>query len=266
MNPTRTSILIVSYLKDKPYLHYCLRSIQKFAPARASGGFSEIVVVVPSVEAGDFSSMLASYSPAARMVTYERDPNPAKWHLHAQAQKHWADKYCPGADFVLHTDSDCVFTEPVGPEDYFVNGKPVMLYEDYLRIAGSPWREVTQRALRRPVNYEFMRRHPQVNPIGIYKPLREYINVQHGVPFEQHVLAQKPTFPWGWTEHNIIGAYAFYSPEWHGRYEWVEVGHDPVPREKLAQFWSLGPIDQEQPLPHAGGRGTPISEFKKLGL
>lgn len=258
----KTTILIVSYLKDKPYLHYCLRSIHKFAR-----GFSEIVVVVPEIEAGEFASMLASYSPAFRMGTYCRTEDTTKWHLHAQAQKHRADDYCAGADFVLHTDSDCVFTEPVTPDDYFIGGKPVMLMESYDRIPDSPWRPVTQRALQRPVEYEFMRRHPQVNPTGIYHPLREYINRIHGVPFEQHVLAQKADFPWGWTEHNIIGAYAYYSPEWHDRYEWWEVPNRTAPREKIIQFHGPDPIDREQLLPHnPGQRSTPIAEFRRLGL
>lgn len=256
----KTEILIVSYSKDKPYLEYCLRSIRKFAT-----GFSGTTVVVPSVEASDFASMIAGFG--MTMKTYERDQNAVKWHLHAQAQKHRADDYCQGADFVLHTDSDCVFTEPVIPEDYFTDGKPVMLFESYTRIPDSPWRNVTGIALRRPVEFEFMRRHPQVNPIGIYHPLREYINRVHGVPFEQHVLAQKPDFVWGWSEHNVIGAFAYYSPEWNQRYCWWEVGKRPTPHEKLAQFWSLAPIDKEQNLPHnPGQRGTPLAEFQRLEL
>jgi len=256
----KCEILIISYLKDKPYLHYCLRSIQKFAT-----GFSGTTLVVPSVEASEFASMAAGFGMGLR--TYERDPNAAKWHLHAQAQKHRADEHCPDADFILHTDSDCVFTEPVTPDDYFVDGKPVMLFESYTRIPGSPWRNVTGQALKRPVEYEFMRRHPQVNPIGIYRPLREYIEQIHGVPFEQHVLAQKANFPWGWTEHNVIGAFAYYSSEWNQKYCWWEVGKRPVPHEKIIQFHGPDPIDKEQLLPHNPGQtGTPLREFQRLGL
>jgi len=256
----KTQILIVSYSKDKPYLEYCLRSIRKFAT-----GFSGTTVVVPSTEASEFASLVAGFG--MTMMTYDRDQNAAKWHLHAQAQKCWADTYCPEADFVLHTDSDCVFTEPVTPEDYFIEAKPVMLMESYARLGDNPWQDVVQRVLKHAVKFEFMRRHPQVNPIGVYSALRQHINRTHGVPFEQYVLAQKPTFPWGFTEHNVIGAFAYYHPDWKDKYHWWEVdGSRPVPHEKLAQFWSLAPIDQEQSLPHAGGRGTPLAEFQRLEL
>lgn len=255
----QTQILILSYLHDKPWLHYCLRSIQKFAR-----GFSGTTVVVPTDEASEFASMVAGFG--MKLVTYQRDPRRSHWHLDAQCQKCHADEYCPNADFVLHTDSDCIFSEPVTPEDYFLDGKPVMVIEDYKRMPSSPWKPVTERIMGRPVQFEFMRRHPQVNPVGVYRHMREFLSQLHRMPFDLLVLSQKPDFPWGWTEHNIIGAFAYYTPAWHEKYEWWEVPKRPVPHEKLSQFWSLGPIDKEQPLPHTGGRGIPMAEFQRLGL
>jgi hypothetical protein len=256
----KTRILIVSYLGDKPWLDYCLRSIRKFCT-----GFDGTTIVVASDEMGDFEQLSEEYG--AELHGYERDANSAKWHLHAQAQKCLADLYCPETDYILHTDSDCVFTEPVTPADYFgPDGLPVMLYEAYARLQGCPWQPVVEAVLKHPVFFEFMRRHPQVNPRGLYADFRRAIELTHHVPFVDYVLSRKPDFPWGWTEHNLLGAFAYYSPKWHGQYHWIDLAKSPNPHEKLSQFWSKGPIDKEQPLPHTGGRGVPVDEFRRLGL
>lgn len=213
---------------------------------------------------GEFLELSTEYG--ATLHAYERDPDQRKWHLHAQAQKCLADLYCPDSDFILHTDSDCVFTEPITPEEYFKDGKPIMLYEAYARMKGCPWQPVVEAVLGRSVEFEFMRRHPQVNHKGVYSDLRRYLEHMHGRPFVDYTISRKPDFPWGFTEHNIIGAFAYYSAKWHPHYSWLNTATTPWPHEKLSQFWSKGAIDAEQPLPHTGGRGIPMAEFKKLGL
>src|SRR5437762_5932895 len=107
----RTSILIVSFLQDLPWLKHCLRSIDKFAT-----GFGETVVLVPEEELWRFSKALcelplrADTQDSIRLASYHRTPRQEYWHLHHQVMKCRADKWCPDADFVLHTDSDCIFS------------------------------------------------------------------------------------------------------------------------------------------------------------
>lgn len=235
----KTEILIVSYSKDIEYLRLNLKTIAKFAQ-----GFSGIRILVPSDEAGLFSAM-------GDVKTYQRNLDQSTWHLAAQCQKCFADKHCPNADFVLHTDSDCIFTDQVTPDDYLVAGKPVMLYEAYKNFNPPlPWQPVTEAVLKLPVEYEFMRRHPQVNPVGIYSDLRKHVESLHGMDFVNFTESRKPDYPWGFTEHNIIGAFAFYSPKWHHKYHWIEVGKQEVPKDKIMQFWSHSPVGTEQSFSH----------------
>ncbi len=256
----KVSILVVSWLQDLCWLEYCLRSISKFA-----SGFHETVVLVPSQEATEFHKRLVLPS-GTRFAAYPRVSDKAKWHLHHQAMKCHADAWCPTADFVLHMDSDCVFSKQVTPNDYFVDGKPVMLIEPYKNLANNPWKEPTQKALKRIISHEFMRRHPQVNPVEVYIDLREHMHQLHNMTLENYVLRQKSDFPWGISDHNLIGAYAY---EYHRNlYHWIDVSTQPRPASKLIQFWSHSPPDKPQEMPNKehGEYGTPIKMLRALGL
>lgn len=200
----------------------------------------------------------------AELRVYRRPKDKARWQLSAQAQKCWADGHCPGTDFVLHTDSDCIFIEPVGPEDYMVSGKPVMLYESYQRLGDTPWKSVTEACLKRTVEFEFMRRHPQVNPVCVFPAFRNHLEQLHGQEFTKFVESRRPTFPWGFSEHNAIGAFAYYSPQWHDLYSWHDVSVNGTPKEKLMQFWSHSGVDTPQEISH-GGRYTP-SQYVRMML
>lgn len=252
----RVSILIVSWLQDRQWLEHCLRSIEKFAR-----GFHETVVLVPEREVRQFSESVP-LPEGVRWGWYDRVQERDRWHLHHQVMKCRADQFCPGADFILHTDSDCIFSEPVTPQDYFVDG-PVMLMEQYSRLQGCPWQAVVEAVLQRPVAYEFMRRHPQVNPIGVYAALRKRLCQLHQQPFDDYVLSLKADHPWGFSEHNVIGAFAWYSPEWRGAYHWIDLAREPRPPSKLIQFWSHSPPDQPQDMP-GGGRCVPAEVIAKL--
>lgn len=253
----KTAIHIVSYVNDLNYLELNLRSIRKFAT-----GFSGVTVLVPFSEAPSFAYLKNQYD--VTVLAYNRTKEQSRWHLAAQCQKCFADQHCLDADFILHTDSDCIFTEPVTPDDYFSNGKPIMLYEAYSRLPDDiPWKMVVSAVLLHSVEYEFMRRHPQVNPVGVYRDLRSHIQDIHNTDFQQFVESRKSSYPWGFTEHNIIGAFAWYHPLWRHKYHWHNVGEDgPLP-EKLMQFWSHLPVDVPQEISH-GGNYTPRQYLEKL--
>lgn len=252
----RMDILIVSYLKDLPYLELNLRSIEKFC-----SGFGSTIVLVPMDETGGFRWFLKSFR--VEMKYYNRNVPSSHWHLKHQAEKCHADRWCPSADLVLHTDSDCMFREPVTPEDYLVNEKPVMLYEAYSRLPKEvPWKSVTEAVLRQPVEFEFMRRHPQVNPVGVYPRLRAHIEKVQNQDFDKFVMSRKPGFPWGFTEHNTIGAFAYYDPEFHEKYHWHDAAQG-TPHEKLIQFWSGSGIHTPQDISH-GGRYTPATFAEQI--
>lgn len=254
----KTSILIVTHLKDRDYLELNLRSIAKF-----STGFHEVVVLVPHDEYDEFGAFVGKYP--VSLVYYLRNCAPSHCHLIHQLQKCRSDSWCPDADFVLHTDSDCMFTEAVSPEDYFVDGKPVMVYTEYSKLTErTPWSPVVTAALKKRTMHEFMRRHPQVNPLGVYAALRDRIEQLHNMPFDDFVMTRKPNFPWGFTEHNIIGAFAFGDPEFKTQYHWHDTTVNGMPKEKLIQFWSHSPVDRPQEIAH-GGLHTP-AEFAEAIL
>lgn len=177
-----------------------------------------------------------------RAVDYLVYPN--KGFNHHQAMKCYAEVFCPSADFILHTDSDCMFTAPVTPDDYFVNGKPALIKHSYenlrlLQDGAAHWQIPTERALGLKVTYEVMRRHPAVHPAFIYPELRKHIEGIHHTPFTDYVLKQQNTYPQGFSEFNALGAYALanYSEEYH----WIDSEFEEQPTPKLHQFWSWHP-------------------------
>lgn len=236
----KVSVLVVSYLKDIEFLRYCLMSYVKFA-----SGFSGITVAVPREGAAPLKKLCSEYGAEC----YVFDEAVGKGHLHQNAIKCMADEIIPDADYILHTDSDCCFIEPVTPLDYFVDGKPVLLYQPYESLATEPgeqnkhfWREPTERALGFPVANEFMVRHPAVHDVRTYREMRKTVYVNHNQGFLNYVLNQKKTFPYGFCEFNTLGAYAFANhPE---RYHWIDVSKEPRPRDHIIDFWSHGGLDK----------------------
>jgi hypothetical protein len=87
-----------------------------------------------------------------------------------------------------------------------------------------------------------MRRHPAVHHRGVYKALRDHIERRHKMSFDRFMLTRKADFPWGVSEFNILGQIAL-SPEWAGKYHFIDTSTTPPPREKLFQAWSYGGLD-----------------------
>lgn len=250
----KIEIHIVTCLKDIVYMEWGLKSIAKFAT-----GFSGVTLVLDATEQ-------KSFEPLKAIVPFKVVTSKVIGQLGAQMHKCMADRHCPTADYILHTDSDCIFTEPVTPDDYFYGAKPVMLIEPYEKISAHiPWRKSTEKALGFSCPFETMRRHPQVNPIGVYHDMRQRISLINDCQFEHYVMAQKPDYPQGFSEHNVIGSFALDTPEWRCRYHWIDISEEPAPAPKLKQFWSHSPPDAPHDLPD-GSYGCPLDYFKKLGL
>lgn len=237
--PPKTEIFIVSFPKDLEWLRYSLRSIQKFAC-----GFSGVTVAFPQQDSLIMGPVCKEFS--AKRVMYKEDRS--KGHLHHMVIKCMAERYCPDAEFIMHLDSDCLFSEEASPHDYFEDGKPVLLMESFERMkpvgdeaTGMLWKAPTEKALGFPVTHEFMRRHPAVHPSWLYAKMRSHIEKTHGVTFSDYVLNQRDRFPYGFCEFCALGAYAW--DRHRSDYHWIEVGKDAIPANKLTQFWSHGGMD-----------------------
>lgn len=236
----KTEICIVTYHKDVEFLKYSLYSIKKFAR-----GFTGVTVVCPERDVEVIEPVCREWGPLDTTVELF-DEVDGKGMLHHMAIKCMADRFC-GTDFILHTDSDCIFIEPVTPADYFVDGKPVLLMEHYDRFIDRyptilQWKITSEKALRFTCDHETMRRHPAVHPRAVYGGVRARVEKVHKMPFLDYVLSCKPDFPQGFSEFNVIGGYA--RKEMADSYHWIDLAGEVAPKDKICQFWSHGGLDR----------------------
>lgn len=217
-NKPRVEIFIVTFGRDVGYNKYCLESIKKFAT-----GFTGVTVLVPSEDKDAFMPQCKKYGASLR--TFKAAPEPLSFLDH-EVQVCKADTWCPKAHFILHIDADCIFTAPVSPDDYFVDGKPVLWIEQFESFRTTDptryiWKAVTEQALGWDVGYETMCRHPAVHPKFLYPQVRAHIEKTHAMEFKAYVLDQKPDFPHGFAEFPTLGAYALHFL--HSAYHFVDV-------------------------------------------
>jgi hypothetical protein len=230
-----TSIFIRSYPKDFSWLSYCLRSIKQF-----TSGFHDTIIVVPAdgelPELLDSELVYALKSPAENSCDY----------LWQQNCKLYADTFTD-ADWILHTDSDTIFTRPVTPETYLKNGKFVWMMTPMGEAhpnEASAWRKVMHKFMGKKPEFEFMRRHPFLLPRWLYGELRAFCLKQHGVELKDYVMSQ----PYReFSEFNVLGFYAY---EFHrDKFEWFDTSKHPEnewPVLTVDQCWSHNPIPTEK--------------------
>lgn len=265
----KTSILIITYQKHFQWLAWCLRSIDRFA-----SGFDEVLVVVPNTTpAREIASLTQIYNGRVRLHWSGFDEWPGLGFLHHEYQTICADQLLPGADFVLHMDSDCVFCEPTTPEDYFVGGKPVLIgaaFDWVVNTFRNPnfyhWQTAVKKALGGESTLEFMRRHPAVHFKAVYVKTRECIQRHTGLEPAQFIMQQQNTYPQGFAEFPTLGEVAWR--HFHNQYHWIRQETDPWPVDKLIQFWGHGSLLEPNNSFHLGRMNTvvPMMEMKRLGL
>jgi len=234
----KTDIFIVTHSRHLPWLRLCLQSIRKFA-----SGFHRVVIVVPMAECGAFN-LIQDFDSRISLCTF-RQSDPPLSHLHHCYVKCTANEFDCTADYFLYIDSDCVFREPVAPEDYFVGDKPVLLCEAYESIIRKKmpeicWRDGTSKTLGFVPTHECMRRHPAVHSSDVLKKFRQHVEAVHHMNMLDYALAQRPDFPVGFNDFNNLGAYAHrFHPD---QYHLIDLTDHPElrPHDKLVQYWSHG--------------------------
>lgn len=239
------SILIKSFPKDFGWLSYCLKSIHKFA-----SGFSEVVVIIP-----DDSDLPLT---AERLVKV-KEPGPLATSIYdhgagyafQQVVKMNADKYTT-SDFVLHIDSDTIFTRTVSPSDFMMNEISGVLSELKPMWLMTPFKDILPtdknlgahvEAMRRfsgiDPEFEYMRRMGQVIPRWAYACFREFCLTKHGQTFEQYAMASGFR---GISEFNLMGHFL------HREYSNFIHFHDTrfgIPESVVMQSWSWDGITPE---------------------
>lgn len=243
----KVEIFIVSCAKHFSWLEYALRSIAEFAD-----GFSRTTILIPRGQEQELPEDIRAptFGTVPQRIQLG-DEWPEKGFLWHMAQIMRADEWCPEADFILHTDSDCLFTEPVTPDDYFVDGKPVLYYEKFASIARKHpevgvWQSVVQECLPFPVRYETMRRHPAVHHRSVYAKAREQIESKTKKPSDEYIASCRNEFPQSFCEFVTLGNVAM--EYFRSHYHLVDTFgfQNGFPPQKLTQFWSHSPPDVPQ--------------------
>lgn len=143
-----------------------------------------------------------------------------------------------GTTHVLHFDSDCIFHTETTPDDYFRDDRPILVHRRWADAADANyWREPTRRAIGWDPPFETMAFSPLIYDARIYAAARKHVSDTHGgMDFDSYVMSCRPTFPYGFCEHNMLGSFTIEKapdlctpilvPPWDG-----------LPR-KSRQLWS----------------------------
>ena len=248
----KVEIIYVTFRRDYDFLHYSMRSFRKYCK-----GFSGVKIVVPTQDVELFLEFERRYStPECPVLVKNFLEYPGKGFVHHLAMQCCADVFCPKADLILHMDPDCLWSKPSTPNDYIVDGKPVLVIEPYSVIkeyfpGRYNWKAVTEMALGYETPYETMCRHPAIHWPITYRLTRKRVEEVHMTPFIDFVLKQQNSFPQGFGEFNTLGAVAVnYGDHYHfvdcgpARLDRLaelkakpelKIGH---PDENITQFWS----------------------------
>lgn len=221
----RVDIVIMSYALDSVWLSYCLKSIRRW-----TSGFTTVNVVYPDVDDAIMRPRIDEYGGVP--IPYAEDRS--KGHLSQNLAKCKADLFT-GAEYIMHVDSDCIFWKESKPEDFFDNGKPILLRRRWVDAADAIcWRYPTIASLGFDPMYETMCRLPIVHHRDAYSLTRSHVSNHVKRSFDDYVLSQKPTFPYGFCEFNTIGGVVL--SQMADRYKFVDV--PPYPESPVRQLWS----------------------------
>lgn len=235
----KTSILMVTFLKDYNWARYSIESVAKFC-----SGFESFIIVVPWQDVKVFRELAA---PRGFRVSGFNE-RAGKGHLHHQCIILDSDIWCPNADAVLHLDADTIFWEPCTPADFFVGDKPILYRERFATLVNKTrllWRQCIWDAVGIHAEFECMVRHNMVHLASTYAATRQMIEAHTGQNWEEWYLSGKNDFPPDRAEFPTLGAVAI--ERFHERYHFVDFD---VPsenngayiyergRDKAKAYWS----------------------------
>jgi hypothetical protein len=197
----RVEILILSWAPDAKWLHYSLESIRRYLT-----GVSHVTVVYPRAD-DDVLGPICEFSEV--LAVPHNEPPPPHGHLAQNLTKCYADEICPEATHIMHVDSDCVFTSPTSTDEFFLDDKPILVSRPWDQAGdANVWREPTGRALGWDPASETMAAMPIVYDARLYGRVREHVSNLNRLPFDDYVMGCRPTFPYGFCEHNTLGSFA----------------------------------------------------------
>lgn len=219
------SIFIKSWRQDRHFLSYCLRSLAKFAT-----GFRDIVVALPEIDRPHFDG----FNFFTASVKWVDEPDDGKGYLRQQVTKLHADNYCAG-DVIVMIDSDCFIKQPMNPEMFLSNGKPISLIRHWADVnTAVVWKPITEKFLTFQPCFEGMACLPFIVDRRALPLIREYCQSTHNKSIDDYVLAQPGK---EFSEFNALSSFSQrFTPH---LYDWriADPATDGFPRV-LVQRWS----------------------------
>ena len=120
-------ICIVTFSRDFNYLEFCLKSIDKFAR-----GFEVVTIAIPSKDLPLLLDLTLKWNIKTPVRIKTMDEWTGAGFLHHMYMIMTADEWrCGKSPFIAHMDADCIFNEPITPQDYMVDGKPILRFETF---------------------------------------------------------------------------------------------------------------------------------------
>lgn len=236
----KLEILIRTHAPDAQWLEWCLLSCKQRVPE------IPVTVVCPITD-----------GPRIKLVTDKFDlPLSTVYPVHKDGymDQQWtklnADHFCKDADYIIHVDSDCIWT--AGVEGLFSDGKPLMLktpYDELQSGGAGVWQGITERALGYRPEFEYMRRMPLVYPRIAYSLLRSHLREVHakdGGLEKWFAGLENREF----SEFNALGLFCdWYLTE---QFTWVDTSRvgsgfcqETLPEPVMRQGWSWGGMTPE---------------------
>lgn len=224
-----TTLFIRSYPKDYEWLSYSIKSMEKYVT-----GLFERLLVIP--RGSDVTPEMDNFFD--RIIYSNVDEN-IPGYIAQQIDKMEAYKYV-NTEYILYSDSDCIYTGPFNPgmlfQETMVEGqlvtKPILNMTPYSELGTTvPWQRVVDEALGFVPVYEFMRCFPIIHRTETVRQLAEaYPDLyEHGRYINNRA----------YSEFNFIGAFAYKHR--HPYYYTEECKSLPC-----KQFWSYSGLKPEE--------------------
>lgn len=212
-------IFIKSYKRDFWLLQLSLQTISKNVT-----GYNNILLLIPEDEKEFFDTR---EMPERTLIFYvhEYGQEGSGWYFQ-QWLKMSAHKYS-SADYIMFTDSDCMFDHPVDLQEFIADGKPEILYTSWDKVGDArAWLEPTEKFMKDTVPFEFMRRNQLIYHRSTLIRISEY------APDLEKTIMSSEHF----SEFNCIGAFA-YKYERH-MYNFINTDDWQYVPPKAIQVWS----------------------------
>ncbi len=209
-------IFYKSYHKDFWLLYISLATITKNVT-----GYNNIVILIPESDKELFDTRNL---PDRTLVFYVKEYG--KGWLYQQWCKMNAHNYCY-AEFILFADSDCMWDHKINLQDFVASGKPEILYTDYNKLPDAIiWKEPTEKFIKEPVEFEFMRR----NCLIYYR--QTLVDISEYESNLENIIMSSDRF----SEFNAIGAFIYKYKRY--QYTWINTDNWTYVEPKATQVWS----------------------------